>query len=164
MNKKNIMTHRSRLIALAPLRYILQPPAPAEDRQRLFDDWRTTSASEDGDDISSGQRSPDIFTELRRPLLSPAGPSSLAGSSNQSTQPRERPIQQPGPSTSPQIPSPTPPTARQTKSAIKSNRTVNRDTRAEEFKALMRETKRGNDLMQSLLELKKKKYEAKGWL
>ena len=124
----------------------------------------TTSASEDGDDISSGQRSPDIFMELRRPLLSPAGPSSLAGSINRSTQPRERPIQQPGPSTSPQIPSPTPPTARQTMSAIKSNRTINRDTRAEEFKALMRETKRGNDLMQSLLELKKKKYEAKGWL
>ena len=154
---------------------------PPSQRNQIFDDWNAQSDDGDENEISSGQRSPDLF-----PLqcLAHSSPSSLLsppptlsavspGPSRLSTQDSASPRSQDPPPRSgrlapvslltPQSAS-TPAISTQTMPAIKSNRTVNRDIRADEFKALIAENRRTNDLLESLLTLKKAKYAAEGYI
>ena len=57
-------------------------------------------------------------------------------------------------------------TSNQTFNAIKSNRIVNSEIRAKEFKTLLAENKRTNELLQieTLVSLKQAKYTAKGYI
>ena len=48
------------------------------------------------------------------------------------------------------------------KTPLKSNRTVTRDLRSQEFKELIREEKKTNELLEELIDLKREKYQFMG--
>ena len=146
----------------------------------IFDEWNPTSDDGDDIDISSSQLSPLDLYQLQHPLahsspsplLSPSptlansSPGSLtkySATSQESTSGSSRIT--PSPSLLTQ-PAPTPSTSNQTSNAIKSNRTVavNHEIRVEEFKTLLAENKRTNELLETLVSLKKAKYTAKGYI
>ena len=92
--------------------------------------------------------------------------------SQHSLQPIQIPSSQPTPEPSSQLqPSPLAtqtssrnPPARATTGSIRSSRTVTRDVRNDEFKQLLAEQKRTNDIMEELLKLKRARYASMGYI
>ena len=93
-------------------------------------------------------------------------------SSQHSLQPIQIPSSQPTPEPSSQLqPSPLAtqtssrnPPARATTGSIRSSRTVTRDVRNDEFKQLLAEQKRTNDIMEEFLKLKRARYASMGYI
>ena len=103
--------------------------------------------------------SPDTSQRSLQPIQNPFTQPATQPSSQQSSQPSTQPSPQPSPQPSSQLQ--TPPTMRSssrtplraTTGSIRSSRTVTRDVRNEEFKQLLAERKRTNDIMDELLKL-----------